>query len=149
MRDIRDAEFRNRFLGKRHRNERFERFDLRRYALTSAKWRVRFMEQAWLFNEWRRHRVINKFDQGSSTERGVNWWRLRRFGPDLAVTELTAASLLNRIRFNNDAGSQYTSVAYTDRIDELGVCALIGTVGDSAVCCCGPRGLNVVSKAME
>ncbi len=70
-------------------------------------------------------------------------------GPDLAVTELTAASLLNRIRFNNDAGSQYTSVAYTDRIDELGVCALIGTVGDSAVCCCGPRGLNVVSKAME
>ena len=40
-------------------------------------------------------------------------------------------SALNRIRFNNDAGSQYTSVAYTDRIDELGVCASIGTVGDS------------------
>ena len=42
--------------------------------------------------------------------------------------------MLNRIRFNADAGSQYTSVAYTDRIDELGVCASIGTVGDSYDC---------------
>ena len=29
---------------------------------------------------------------------------------------------------------QYTSVSYTDRIDELGVSASIGTVGDSYDC---------------
>jgi putative transposase len=32
---------------------------------------------------------------------------------------------------HTDAGSQYTSVSYTERIDELGVSASIGTVGDS------------------
>jgi len=30
--------------------------------------------------------------------------------------------------------SQYTCVSYTDRIDELGVSASIGTVGDSFDC---------------
>ena len=32
---------------------------------------------------------------------------------------------------HTDAGSQYTSVLYTDRIDEVGAAPSIGTVGDS------------------
>jgi len=32
---------------------------------------------------------------------------------------------------HNDAGSQYTSIAYTDRLDEIGAAPSIGTVADS------------------
>ena len=32
---------------------------------------------------------------------------------------------------HSDAGSQYTSIAYTDRLDEIGAAPSIGTVGDS------------------
>jgi transposase InsO family protein len=35
------------------------------------------------------------------------------------------------LRCHTDAGSQYVSIAYTDRHEELGVTASIGTVGDS------------------
>ncbi len=31
---------------------------------------------------------------------------------------------------HNDAGSQYTSIAYTDRLDQIGAAPSIGTVGD-------------------
>jgi putative transposase len=39
--------------------------------------------------------------------------------------------VLNRIRFNTDAGSQYTSIAFTERLAAAGVSASIGTVGDA------------------
>ena len=39
--------------------------------------------------------------------------------------------MLNRIRFNNDRGSQYTSVAFTERLVEAGIDASVGTTGDS------------------
>ena len=32
---------------------------------------------------------------------------------------------------HSDAGSQYTSIAYTDRLDQVGAAPSIGTVGDS------------------
>ena len=32
---------------------------------------------------------------------------------------------------HTDAGSQYVAIAYTERLEELGVAASIGTVGDS------------------
>ena len=38
---------------------------------------------------------------------------------------------LNGLICHHDAGSQYTSIAYTDRLDELGAVPSIGTVGDS------------------
>jgi putative transposase len=41
------------------------------------------------------------------------------------------ADLRGRVRHTSDAGSQYTSVAYTDRIGEIGATPSIGTVGDS------------------
>ena len=38
---------------------------------------------------------------------------------------------VSRFRFNNDAGSQYTSVRFTERLLEAGIDASIGTVGDT------------------
>jgi len=38
---------------------------------------------------------------------------------------------LSRIRLSSDAGSQYTSIAYTERLDDIGAAPSIGTVGDS------------------
>jgi putative transposase len=32
---------------------------------------------------------------------------------------------------HSDAGSQYTSIAYTDRLDDIGAAPSIGTIGDS------------------
>jgi transposase InsO family protein len=38
---------------------------------------------------------------------------------------------LNGLICHHDAGSQYTSIAYTDRLDDIGASPSIGTVGDS------------------
>ena len=38
---------------------------------------------------------------------------------------------LDGLTCHTDAGSQYTSMAYTDRLDEIGAAPSIGTVGDS------------------
>jgi putative transposase len=38
--------------------------------------------------------------------------------------------VLNRIRFNSDAGSQYTSFRFTQHLLDAGIDASIGTVGD-------------------
>jgi putative transposase len=40
-------------------------------------------------------------------------------------------SMLSRIRLNSDAGSQYTSIAFTDRLAAAGVSGSVGTVGDA------------------
>jgi len=40
-------------------------------------------------------------------------------------------SELSRLRLNSDAGSQYTSILYTERLAEIGARPSIGTVGDS------------------
>ena len=39
--------------------------------------------------------------------------------------------MFSRIRLNTDAGSQDTSIAYTERLAEIGAAPSIGTVGDS------------------
>jgi putative transposase len=49
----------------------------------------------------------------------------------LNMAAWTRRTNLDGLICHTDAGSQYTSVSYTDRIDELGVSASIGTVGDS------------------
>src|SRR6476660_9495088 len=41
------------------------------------------------------------------------------------------ASELNRIRFNSDHGSQYTSWAWGKRLRDAGLLSSMGTVGDS------------------
>jgi putative transposase len=70
------------------------------------------------------------------SRRLVGWKASRSMTADLVVDALnmaawTRSTTLTGLICHTDAGSQYTSVSYTDRIDELGVSASIGTVGDS------------------
>jgi putative transposase len=70
------------------------------------------------------------------SRRLVGWKASRSMTASLVVDALnmaawTRCTSLNGLICHTDAGSQYTSVSYTDRIDELGVSASIGTVGDS------------------
>lgn len=70
------------------------------------------------------------------SRRLVGWKASRSMSASLVVDALNMAAWTRRTRLDGlichtDAGSQYTSVSYTDRIDELGVSASIGTVGDS------------------
>ena len=70
------------------------------------------------------------------SRRLVGWKASRSMSASLVVDALNMAAWsrgtnLAGLTCHTDAGSQYTSVAYTERIDELGVRASIGTVGDS------------------
>ena len=70
------------------------------------------------------------------SRRFVGWKASRTMTASLVVDALNMAAWTRRTKLDGlichtDAGSQYTSVSYTDRIDELGVSASIGTVGDS------------------
>ena len=70
------------------------------------------------------------------SRRLVGWKASRSMTASLVVDALNMAAWsrgtsLNGLICHTDAGYQYTSVACTDRIDELGVSASIGTVGDS------------------
>ena len=70
------------------------------------------------------------------SRRLVGWKASRSMTASLVVDALnmaawTRGTRLDGLTCHTDAGSQYTSVSYTDRIDELGVTASIGTVGDS------------------
>ena len=69
----------------------------------------------------------------------VGWRAARSMNTDLPLDALEMA-LWNRARaghdvdglvHHSDAGSQYTSIRYTDRLVEAGLNASIGTIGDS------------------
>ncbi len=70
------------------------------------------------------------------SRRLVGWKASRSMTAPLVIDALNMAAWtrhtsLDGLICHTDAGSQYTSISYTDRIDELGVSASIGTVGDS------------------
>ena len=70
------------------------------------------------------------------SRRLVGWKASRSMTAPLVLDALNMAAWqrstkLDGLRLHTDAGAQYTSISYTDRIDELGVRASIGTVGDS------------------
>ena len=71
------------------------------------------------------------------SRRIVGWKAARSMSAALVVDALNMAAWTRRhtslegLVCHTDAGSQYTSVAYTDRIDEIGAAPSIGTVGDS------------------
>ena len=60
----------------------------------------------------------------------------RSMTKELVIDALNMAAWTRRhlsfdqIKCHTDAGSQYVSLAYTDRLCELGIAASIGTVGD-------------------
>jgi len=70
------------------------------------------------------------------SRRLVGWKASKSMTASLVVDALnmaawTRGTKLDGLICHTDAGSRYTRVSYTDRIDELGVSASIGTVGAS------------------
>ena len=71
------------------------------------------------------------------SRRLVGWKSSRSMTADMVVDALNMAAwtrrhtTLDELICHTDAGSQYTSILYTDRIDEIGAAPSIGTVGDS------------------
>ncbi len=71
------------------------------------------------------------------SRRVVGWKASRSMTADLVVAALDMAawtrrhSTLEGLTCHTDAGSQYTSVSYTDRLADIGAAPSIGTVGDS------------------
>jgi len=67
----------------------------------------------------------------------VGWKTARSMAASLVVDALNMAAWTRRgtdlagLICHNDAGSQYTSIAYTERLDDIGAVPSIGTVGDS------------------
>lgn len=74
------------------------------------------------------------------SRRLVGWKAARTMTTALVLDALNMAAWTRRgialdgLVCHNDAGSQYTSIAYTDRVDEIGAAPSIGTVGDSYDC---------------
>lgn len=71
------------------------------------------------------------------SRRIVGWKAARTMHASLVVDALNMAAWTRRgvsidgVICHSDAGSQYTSIAYTDRLDEIDAAPSIGTIGDS------------------
>jgi putative transposase len=71
------------------------------------------------------------------SRRIVGWKAARTMHTALVVDALNMAAWMRRktsidgVICHSDAGSQYTSIAYTDRLAEIGAAPSIGTIGDS------------------
>lgn len=71
------------------------------------------------------------------SRRIVGWKAARSMHASLVVDALNMAAWTRRgndidgVICHSDAGSQYTSITYTDRLDEIDASPSIGTVGDS------------------
>jgi putative transposase len=71
------------------------------------------------------------------SRRIVGWKAARSMTTNLVLDALNMAAWIRRdsalkgVICHSDAGSQYTSIAYTDRLEEIGAAPSIGTIGDS------------------
>ena len=71
------------------------------------------------------------------SRRIVGWRASRSMSAALVVDALNMAAWVRRgvelagVICHSDAGGQYVSIAYTDRLDDIGASPSIGTVGDS------------------
>lgn len=71
------------------------------------------------------------------SRRIIGWKAARTMAVSLVLDALNMAAWTRRatdlagLICHSDAGSQYTSIAYTDRLDEIGAAPSIGTVADS------------------
>jgi putative transposase len=74
------------------------------------------------------------------SRRIVGWKAARTMHTALVLDALNMAAWTRRgvdidgVVCHSDAGAQYTSIAYTDRLAEIGAAPSIGTVGDSFDC---------------
>jgi putative transposase len=71
------------------------------------------------------------------SRRLIGWKAARSMTADLVIDALNMAAWTRRhtsidgLICHTDAGSQYTSILYTERLDDVGAAPSIGTVGDS------------------
>jgi transposase InsO family protein len=71
------------------------------------------------------------------SRRIVGWKASRSMHASMVVDALNMVAWTRRgvdldgLICHSDAGSQYTSIAYTDRLDDIGAAPSIGTIGDS------------------
>ncbi len=71
------------------------------------------------------------------SRRIVGWKAARSMTTTLVLDALNMAAWTRRhndvhgVICHSDAGSQYTSIAYTERLEEIGAAPSIGTIGDS------------------
>lgn len=71
------------------------------------------------------------------SRRIVGWKAARTMTASLVLDALNMAAWIRRgidldgLVCHSDAGSQYTSIAYTDRLEEISAAPSIGTIGDS------------------
>lgn len=71
------------------------------------------------------------------SRRIVGWKVARTMATSLVLDALNMAAWIRRgssldgLVCHSDAGAQYTSIAYTERLEEIGAAPSIGTVGDS------------------
>jgi putative transposase len=71
------------------------------------------------------------------SRRIVGWKASRSMSAALVVDALNMAAWVRRgvdlagVICHSDAGGQYVSIAYTDRLDDIGAAPSIGTIGDS------------------
>ncbi len=71
------------------------------------------------------------------SRRLVGWKAARSMTSTLVLDALNMAAWSRRhselagITCHSDAGSQYTSIAYTERLEDIGAAPSIGTIGDS------------------
>jgi putative transposase len=70
------------------------------------------------------------------SRRLVGWKAARSMTADLVIDALNMAAWTRHTSIDDlichtDAGSQYTSILYTERLDDVGAAQSIGTVGDS------------------
>ena len=71
------------------------------------------------------------------SRRIVGWKAARTMATSLVLDALNMAAWTRRgvdidgVICHSDAGSQYTSIGYTERLDEIGAAPSIGTIGDS------------------
>lgn len=71
------------------------------------------------------------------SRRIVGWKAARSMSTSLVIDALNMAAWTRRgtdlggLICHSDAGSQYTSIAYTDRLDDIGAAPSIGTIADS------------------
>ena len=74
------------------------------------------------------------------SRRIVGWKAARSMTTPLVLDALNMAAWARRhvdiegVICHSDAGSQYTSIAYTERLEDVGAAPSIGTVGDSYDC---------------
>ncbi len=66
----------------------------------------------------------------------VGWWLSTSLHTDLCLNALEVAighrdAALDGLICHSDAGSQYTSIRYTERLAEAGIAPSVGSVGDS------------------